>query len=111
MPAWDFGDIPPGAQVDRVMEFIITSGGIPAGDPVRTALESGNDVFMNRTTSLKISDWVDTVRIDNGTPYDLIPSHDSNVSVFHNIPEPGTGLSLLIGLWGLFMLRRTKSRR
>ncbi len=111
VPTWGFGDIAPGAQAERVMEFLVTSDGIPAGDPVRIALESGQDVLLNRTTSLKISGWVDELRQDTGTPYNEDPGHNSNVSVFHNIPEPGTGVSLLIGLWGLVIWRRSKARR
>lgn len=107
VPAWDFGDILPGEESVREMEFIITDG-LAVGNPIRTALESGNDVFLNRTTSLKISDWVDTVRQDTGTPYDEIPSHNSNVSVFHNIPEPGTGIALMAGLLALYAARRRK---
>jgi hypothetical protein len=61
---------------------------------------------MNRTTSLKISDWLDMLALDPGTPYPVPANVSSDVSVFFNIPEP-TSLALL-SLSGLALLRRRR---
>jgi len=100
VPTWDFDDIPMGASATRVLSFSIPAGMMPA-DPRYAVIESsfatGDDVLLNRTTSLKISDWIEVLVGDTGLPYPE-PEHSSDVSVFHNVPEPGifAGISLII---------------
>jgi len=109
VPTWDFGSIPMGASSTRVLSFSIPAGMMPA-DPRYLVIESsfatGDDVLLNRTTSLKISDWIEVLVGDTGAPYPE-PEHSSDVSVFHNVPEPGifAGISLII----LGIYRRIKT--
>jgi hypothetical protein len=109
VPTYDFGDIKPGETVGRILNSKIDGGGIGSADPRFEAILSGEDIFMNRTTSLKISNWVEWVGIDNGMPYpaDTMarPLLNSTVSVFHVIPEP-TLLGLAAMGLGLVLLRR-----
>ncbi|MCD4830221.1 MAG: hypothetical protein K8R02_00260 [Anaerohalosphaeraceae bacterium] len=92
VPTYDFGDIAQGASATRVLKFTVDGGGLPAGDPRRIAIEQSaqteDDIFLNRTTSLKISTWMDWVAVDNGQPYPGEVGRSSDVSVFHNIEGP-----------------------
>lgn len=90
VPTYDFGDIPPWQSANRILKFTVDPPGLPMGDPRRMAIESGQDIFLNRTTSLKISTWIDMVAIDNWMCYPDEAWRSSDVSVFHNIigPEP-----------------------
>jgi hypothetical protein len=111
VPAWDFGTILMGQSVTRVLDFSV-NGGIspldPRYSPLLTSFSDGaSDILMNRTTSLKISNWVDGIWVDNGSPY---PNEDqallnSNASVFF-VPEAGT--SALLCLLGILALRRRR---
>ena len=107
VPTWDFGNIAPGASASRVLSFSVIPPGLDLGDFRRAALEmsfnDGSDILMNRTTSLKISTWLDTLFIDMGTPYPEEPLRGSDCSVFHNIPEPAVVI-ILFPL--LFILRK-----
>lgn len=109
VPTFDFGDIAPGGFVERDLFFTVSDAGILPTETrysvLTTSLENlwGNgDIFSNRTTDLKIGDWLDNVRFDFGTPYFTDPIKGGNVSVFY-IPEPTT-LGLL-ALGGLALLR------
>ncbi len=97
VPTWDFGNIPPGLTANRLQQFICTGGGIPPGDPRYTPLvnsfEEGEDIYMNRTTSLKISHWLEYIYTDTCVPYPE-DGHGSDVSVFHNIEEGPTPVEL-----------------
>jgi len=101
VPTWDFGDIPQGGTANKVMSFAVPAGLLPT-DPrygvVTNSLYYATDVLINRTTSLKISDWIEDLVLDIGAPYPGIPEHNSDVSVFHFIPEPGIyiGISLMM---------------
>lgn len=112
VPTWDFGDIPVGAAVTRTLTFAFY-------DPVPLAalpqIPLGQDLFINRTTDLKIgkyfvADPVLNFIFDTGAPYpsgDLSPSSLlGNVSVFHNVPAPGAAALLALG--GLVGLRRRR---
>ena len=101
VPTWDFGSIPMGGSANRIMSFAIPTP-LPVTDPRYTVITNsyytGADVLINRTTSLKISDWIEDIYLDTGVPYPDEVDHSSDVSVFHNIPEPGmfAGIALSI---------------
>jgi hypothetical protein len=103
VPTWDFGNIPPGAAASRVLMFVCIPP-IPPGDPrffvIIESLETGADILLNRTTSLKVSTWLDDLSLDMGLPYpEMDPLRGSDCSVFHNIPEPSlVGFGLLCAL-------------
>ncbi len=108
VPTWDFGDILLGEASTRTMSFTCE---LYAGDPRYDAiLESlaGEDILLNRTTSLKISNWIEGLAIDTGIPYPQDPALSSDVSVFHNIvPEPMTLCLLSVG--GLLLSRKRRA--
>jgi hypothetical protein len=90
----DFGLYAPAGQEDSLYQFL------------EEAVANNWDVFANRTTSLKISQYIDNLVRDDGTPYPTSPLGGSDVSVFFtNIPEPATIVLLVLG--GL-LLRRPK---
>ena len=109
VPTWDFGDIAQGGSKTRVMSFQIPPG-LQPGDPRYAVIESSfathDDIFLNRTTSLKISEWIEDLVGDTGVPYPDNPNTSSDVSVFHNIPEPGIFAGIMLILLGLY--RRIK---
>lgn len=116
VPTYDFGDIAPGQSVTRTLNFQVNGGGITPNDPRFEVLSSDQDIFLNRTTSLKISNWIEELGIDDGSPYPTDTSVspmarlNSDVSVFHNVPEPSTMvlLTLAFGCGLLLKLRRRK---
>ncbi len=93
VPTWDFGDIPPGQSATRQLDFTVVPPGLPpVGDAryaaIDTSFAKGTDVLLNRSTSLKISTWIDEITADSGLAYPLPeegPYRSSDVSVFHNI--------------------------
>jgi len=108
VPTWDFGSIPQGGSKTRVMSFQIITG-LQPGDPrylvIQDSFDTGDDILLNRTTSLKISEWIEDLVGDTAVPYPDNPNTSSDVSVFHNIPEPGiiAGITLIIlGLYRQF---------
>lgn len=106
VPAWDFGTIPLNQSATRILTFTVNGGGILPGDARYNVLtDTGLDILMNRTTDLKIGDWVDVPAIDTGAAYPIPAKLSGNASLFH-IPEP-SAVSLL-GLLGLLGLRRRR---
>ncbi|MBY0455942.1 MAG: hypothetical protein K2V38_01245, partial [Gemmataceae bacterium] len=112
VPTWDFGDIPVGGSATRTLTFSFYT---PVSLTALPQIPTGQDLFINRTTDLKIGKYfvADPVRnaiFDTGAPYpsgDLSPnSLLGNVSVFHNIPAPGAAALLALG--GLVGLRRRR---
>ena len=109
VPTWDFGNILIGQSVTKTLSFTVGGGGLAAGDArFYSVFESdafGYDLFANRTTSLKISNWLDNLVRDDGTAYPVNPLLSSDVGVFHMVPEPGSlvtlgaGLITMAGLW------------
>jgi hypothetical protein len=110
VPAWDFGTILMGQSATRVLDFSVNGGINPITDPrynplVTSFTDGASDILMNRTTSLKISNWVDGIWVDNVTYPNGELGLDSNASVFF-VPEAGT--SALLGLLGILALRRRR---
>lgn len=101
VPSWN---IMGGGSV--VMSFAVTGAGMPWADPRYAVIQNSFlnvlDVLSNRTSSLKISDWLETLSLDV-PPYEE-PAHGSDVSVF--IPEPVSLVSL--GLGGAILAWRRK---
>ncbi len=92
VPTWDFGDIPTGQASTRTLVFSVDPPMDPSlSDPrynvITNSMEFGEDIFANRTTSLKISTWIDDVAVDPGTDYPDEVLRSSDVSVFHYIEE------------------------
>jgi len=91
VPTWDFGDIAINQRVTKTLNFKVNPPMDPT-DPryaaIYGAYEDGKDMFINRTTSLKISTWIDGIGIDFGDTYPDDVFRSSDVSVFHNIEEP-----------------------
>lgn len=97
VPGWDFGSILPGQSTNRLLHFIITErdavapAGIPASDPrydaIMTSSNNQSDIFINRSSSLKINTWASTPSADDGSlDYPMEGTNFlGNVSVFHNI--------------------------
>jgi hypothetical protein len=107
VPTWDFGDIPQGASASRLLTFVVDGAGIALTDPRYAAIMSDEDLLLNRTTSLKISTWIDDLTTDTGIPYPDEPLRGSDVSVFHNIiPEPMTLSLLAFGAIAMLIRRR-----
>ncbi len=95
VPTWDFGDIPVGGSATRQLDFWIPPPGLDSTDwrynVIETSYADQSDILLNRSTSLKISTWIDEVYFDPPDPE--MPFRHSNVSVFHNVededpPEP-----------------------
>jgi len=112
VPTYDFGHIPVGETVTRRIEFGLYDP-VPLVDFLAN-LPLGQDLLLNRTTSLKISNYFERdpfglfglpPYFDTGEPYpDFGAELSSNVSVFHNIPAPAP--LALVGLAGVATLRR-----
>jgi len=105
VPAWNFGDIALTQSASRILSFNINGQLLP-GDPRYEAIVSDLDILSNRTTSLKISNWVDTIDIDPGGAYDPPSQLHSNASVFHEVPEPS--IASILGLAGLALIFRRR---
>jgi hypothetical protein len=117
VPTYDFGDIAVGQTVSRELPFGTTGVGIPVGDNrfyrIMESYNFGYDIFLNRTTDLKIGDWLDTLDLDTGQPFwsqNEYVLRGGNVSVFHDVPEPGTFVLLAVAalLSAIFGFRRMK---
>lgn len=91
VPTWDFGNIPAGQLVTRPLAFSVSGAGLPPTDPRYAVLISsytnGTDVLFNRSTSLKISEWLDNLAIDDGSILPPGAESASDVSVFHFVVE------------------------
>jgi hypothetical protein len=109
VPAWNFGNIPMGQCVQEDLTFTVTGDGLVSSDPRFSNLVNSynaewgqGDIFFNRTTDLKIGDWLDNLdSIDTGEAYPNDPLTGGNVSVFFtnvsDAPEPSSMVLLAIG--------------
>ena len=87
VPSWTMPDIPIGASSSVAMQFRVLDGGLTPADPRYAAITSsastGADLLSNRTTSLKIDNWVESIWQDSAVAYSSRPS---DVAVFHVAP-------------------------
>lgn len=87
VPSWTLADIPVGGSSTVSMIFRVIDGGLTPADPrygaIVNSAATGADLLSNRTTSLKISNWLEGVWQDSGAAYTTRPS---NASVFHMAP-------------------------
>jgi hypothetical protein len=109
VPTWDFGNIAPGASASRTMNFQFGSAsGLSPAHPLYPQLiawfTNGSDVLMNRTTDLKIGDWVDVLALDTGAAYPIPAFRSGNASVFFNVPEPSA--AALLAMLPILTMRR-----
>ena len=90
VPGWQFPNIPVGASASRELIYRVIDGGLAPADPryaaVLNSMLGGRDILSNRTTSLKISNWVESIWLDSGVPYFPF-GQSSDASVFHLTPS------------------------
>jgi hypothetical protein len=109
VPTYDFGEIMHWQTATRILPFGLYLPECPGSTLYQFLIDADQyqwDVLLNRTTSLKISQYLDVLAQDPGTPYPVPPNNSSDVSVFF-IPEPLT--LVLVGLGGLMLFRRRRS--
>lgn len=103
VPGWNCGTLLPGQSVTNVFKFIMrdffgSDTQMPTSDPrydlIVDSNDNGTDIFINRSSSLKISQWISDPWADTDTNYpvyfdanDATYKDASNVSVFHNTLE------------------------
>jgi hypothetical protein len=109
VPSYYFGDVLPGETVQRDLSFAFYGSGITRSDARYALLEgsmaNGWDLLSNRSSSLKINDWVSKLSQDEGN----LMLTGSNTSLFHNaepVPEPMSIILITLGVIGIIMRRR-----
>jgi hypothetical protein len=117
VPTWDFGTILPGQSVTRDLQFGLYNSVAQAAIQF---LIDADDIFMNRTTDLKIGDYFEKgtgigqsyegLAVDDGTPYPDTINRSGNVSVFSTVPEPASLSLLLAGFGGLAATGRRRGK-
>ena len=84
VPSWTMPDIPVGASSSVAMQFRVIDGGLVPADPRYAAIvnsaSTGADLLSNRTTSLKLHSWIQSIWQDGAIAYGNRPS---DVGVFH----------------------------
>ena len=89
VPSWRFPDIAPGASASRELQFRVIDGGLTPADArygvIVNSQATGTDMLSNRTLSLKIRSWLETVWLDNGVAY-FPTGRNSTAGVFHLAP-------------------------
>lgn len=102
VPTYDFGNIHPGQTVTRDLQFGLYTH---VDQATIQNLINANDIYMNRTTDLKIGNYFDSTAIDDGSAYPASAMLSGNVSVFA-VPEPTSVSLLMIGIAGLVSTAR-----
>ena len=73
VPTYDFGNIPQGQTATHAQLPVLPAAATAWPHLLFNMLlnwqATGQDVFMNRTTDLKIGDWLDVLAGDNGFSY------------------------------------------
>jgi len=86
VPGWQLPTIPLHAAATVGLQFRVLDGGLLPTDPrytvVVNSVSTGADILSNRTTSLKISNWVERLFTDTGAPYYTF-ARSSDAGVFH----------------------------
>jgi hypothetical protein len=88
VPTWFFGDIAPGESKTKTLSFSIPEGldpNDPRGIAILDSRDNGTDILANRSCSLKISNWINDIGLDDGTPYPESSLSSGDVAVFHNL--------------------------
>lgn len=89
------GNIPPGQSATQLLQFVVLdefgSPSVVADTRATVIWDSfinGTDIFIGRSLSLKIANWIADPAADDGSAYPLdasLQTDAGNVSVFHNI--------------------------
>ena len=114
VPTWDFGTILLGQSVSRNLQFGLYNS---INQENIQFLINASDIFMNRTTDLKLGDYFEKgtgnglsyqgLAVDDESAYPDTLNRSGNVSVF-SVPEP-TSLALMVA--GLASLVATGRRK
>lgn len=112
VPMWYLGDIPAGESVTQRIRFN-TYSNIPYGSELNKLLRDSyyndTDIFLNRDSSVGLSNYPDVLAADKGAAFPVPPDLSSNVSVVF-VPEPTTiGLFGLVIAPGIAFLRRRRA--
>jgi len=119
VPTWDFGNILLGQSVSRDLRFGLYN---PVSRATIQFLIGAGDIFMNRTTDLKIGDYFENgpgnvdaagiryqgLAVDDESAYPNTLNRSGNVSVFVDVPEPASLALMIAGLAGLATTHRRK---
>jgi hypothetical protein len=107
VPTFDFGLIGMGQTLTRDLQF----GLYTPEDPTKYIAwgNQSTDLFVSRSTNLKIGNYASSLAADDGSAYPTSVPYSGNVSVFADIPEPGTLALLGIGLAGLGFSRKKRT--
>ena len=115
VPTWGFDSVRLGETVSRDLLFGFYA---PVAQSTIQSLIDAEDIFMNRTTDLKIGDYFEQgsggyegLVLDDGSAFPTSASRSGNVSVFVEVPEPGTVGLILVGLAAGLVGRRQRSCR
>jgi hypothetical protein len=96
VPTWDFGDIPAGQSATRTLLFSVAGAGLPFSDPrysvILASFSNHMDILFNRSRSLKISNWLDALALDDGSMFPQGAEFASDVSVFHYPEEESSSM-------------------
>ncbi len=113
VPTYSFGDIAAGESTTRVLSFGLYSPEGPGSDlaiQLETALLLDWDMFINRTTSSKISQYLEDFLHDDGAAFPSRRGQSSDTSVFF-VPEPATMCLVGLGFLGLLFRGRHRHTR